>query len=50
MARASTGPAQAPTAWTTRQAVITQAEPDSAQPAEPITNSTTPTAMGIRRP
>ena len=50
MARASTAPALAPTACTTRQPVICNAVPDSAQPTKPITNRARPTAIGPRRP
>jgi hypothetical protein len=50
MARASTTPAEAPTACTTRQPIIVQALPASAQPAEPMMNSTRPIAIGRRRP
>src|SRR5215212_4632501 len=46
MARASTTPAQAPTAWVTRQPIIAPALPASAQPAEPLTNNTSPIATG----
>ncbi len=50
MARASTTPAQAPTACTIRQPISAHALPAIAQPAEPSANSTRPIAIGIRRP
>jgi hypothetical protein len=50
MARARTTPAQAPTACTTRQPIICPALAESAQPAQPITNSTSPATTGPRRP
>ena len=50
IARASTTPAHAPTACTTRQPIIAQTLPASAQPAEPITKRTSPIATGSRRP
>ena len=50
MARASTTLAQAPSAWTIRQPIIAATLPVIAQPAEPMTNSTSPSAIGTRRP
>ena len=50
MARASTTPAQAPTACTIRHPVNVHMPPASPQPAEPTMNGTIPTATGNRRP
>ena len=50
MARASTTPAHAPAACTTRQPIIAQTLPASAQPADPMTKKTSPIATGSRRP
>jgi len=50
MARASIGPVQAPKAWNMRHSTISPRVCDSAQPTEPITNSSTPMTSGRRRP
>ena len=50
MARDNATLAQAPRACTTRQPIMARALPERAQPAEPITNSTNPTATEERRP
>ena len=47
MARASTTPAQAPTACTIRHPVNVHMPPASSQPAEPTMNGTIPTATAI---
>ncbi len=50
IARASTGAAQAPKAWTKRQKIICSTLADSAQPAEPSRYSTMPAITGPRLP
>ncbi len=50
MARAKATPALAPSAWTSRQPISCQASVARAQPAEPMTNTSTPSATGPRRP
>lgn len=50
MAREMTTQADAPSAWAMRQPMMVSALAASAQPAEPMMNSTSPAATGRRRP